>query len=150
MHIAGYGTESVVREVQSLIDKQQCACKIVYHGCLFGDEYEDLLKLCSIGLCPRQLEDGLSDYTFPSKIFMYLSRNLKVICTPISCVKKSPLSKIISFAPNNTPSSIAETIMNIPDTEITDNCQYLKELDIRFRLDLGRLIRNVSKLFPNS
>ena len=140
VHIAGYGDESVVREVESLINNQQCESRIVYHGCLFGDKYEELLKSCSIGLCPRQLEDALSDYTFPSKVFMYLSRNLKVICTPIACVKNSKLSSIISFSKDCTSQSISTSIKEIDSDIIIDNSSYLNLLDTRFKDDLRKLI----------
>ena len=143
MHIAGYGTESVVKKFEELIcDYKQSnyQCEITYYGCLYGAEYESLLSKCSIGLCSRVLDDNLSDYTFPSKVFAYLARNLKVVCTPISCVLASPISSSIVFSESTSSRALASAIMSINDSNEIDNSTILYEQHRRF-------VREVKFLF---
>ena len=49
---------------------RQMGFKIVsYDGCLSGNEYATFLAKCDIGICTRFLDDSMSNYTFPSKVF---------------------------------------------------------------------------------
>ena len=143
MHIAGYGDEATVNKVIAAISRHDLTgegCELEYHGCLHGEEYENLLSLCSIGLCTRVLEDNLSDYTFPSKVFAYLSRNLKVVCTPISCVKCSPISNRIVFSESISTESVYKAITSLDASEIIDNSSILENQNFRF-------VKEVKSLF---
>ena len=143
MHIAGYGDDTTVAKVISEIDAYNCnnsGCRIEYHGCLHGEAYEELLSRCSVGLCTRVLEDSLSDYTFPSKVFAYLARNIMVICTPISCVKYSPIADNIIFTRTATPEEVSRAILSLEINNVIDNTSMLQFQNTRF-------VNEVSKLF---
>jgi hypothetical protein len=142
MHVAGYGSESATESVVEAIhshNETKTGCKIEYHGCLHGQKYEELLSKCSIGLCTRVLEDDLSDYTFPSKVYAYLSRNLKVICTPISCVMKSPIADSIVFTDTISPECISKAILSVDRNQVIDNKDILEQQNLRFVRELKKL-----------
>lgn len=148
MHIAGYGDDVIVDKVkESILSQNQTntGCELVYHGCLHGEEYEKLMNKCSIGLCTRVLEDNMSDYTFPSKVFAYLSRNLRVICTPISCVKCSPISNSIIFTESISPESVHSAITSVDIVETIDNSSVLDEQNSRFIQEVYNLFSIVVK-----
>lgn len=135
LHICGYGNSDVVSKLSDAIkehNNEDNECNITFYGCLHGEEYENLLSKCSIGLCSRILEDELSDYTFPSKVFAYLARNLKVVCTPISCVLKSTLADSIVFSKCTSPQSLADAILSIDKASENNNANLLNNEHNRF------------------
>ena len=145
LHIAGYGNDEIVSLVERQIVEMNSAnngCPIVYHGCLLGEKYEEILNLCTVGLCPRKLDDELSNYTFPSKIFVYLSRNLNVVCTPITCVKNSSLHKDIVVARSSDSKDIAAAILGIKVCNINNTALLEKEH--------SRLKKSIIDLFENN
>lgn len=146
LHIAGYGSSEAIKELEvTCANYEKCnyECCVMYYGCLHGDEYEKLLSKCSIGLCSRMLEDELSDYTFPSKVFAYLARNLKVVCTPISCVMASNISSYIVFSEDTTPIAIANAIKSIERNTVIDNSAILQNENNRFVQELKLLFQNL-------
>lgn len=148
LHIAGYGNNEAIAELERTCadyTKNHKDCQIKYYGCLHGAEYEALLSRCSIGLCSRMLEDELSDYTFPSKVFAYLSRNLKVVCTPISCVINSNISSHIVFSENTTPLALTEAIQSIDADTVIDNSAILHNEHVRFVQELNLLFQNLDE-----
>lgn len=140
IHILGYGTENNIsllkKEIENLPHK---SCTVIYHGCLYGDEYSAFLSKCHIGLCTRILLNKYSDYTFPSKIFAYLSNNVIPICSNIDCVKKSRIADEIYFVQKVTPECVAKTIMSI-DVDFIDYKSKLAVLNDDF-------VNEVKKLF---
>lgn len=113
LHILGYGEDIHCKNFIEYIKNIEVPGQLLYHGCLLGDAYKEFLSKCHIGLCPRVLEDKLSDYSFPSKIMVYLSHGLIPVCTPITCVSSSSLREYIYISNNIEPQSIAEIIKNI-------------------------------------
>lgn len=145
MHICGYGNSDVVSKLTNAIkehNSENYECKIVFYGCLHGEEYEKLLSGCSIGLCSRVLEDELSDYTFPSKVFAYLARNLKVVCTPISCVLKSTVADSVIFSKSTSPESLADAILSIDKVNGINNVSLLNGEHNRFVTQIAYLFNH--------
>lgn len=143
LHIAGYGDEDTVNSIKEDIEninRKNEGCKVVFHGCLFGEDYESLLGNCSLGLCSRILENELSDYTFPSKVFAYMSRNLRVICTPISCVQYSTIKDSIVFSKDVTPQGFAEAIMSSLSTGSVNNTTLVESENHRFKREIRHLL----------
>lgn len=143
LHIAGYGdseTVDLIHKEMEEISSYPNKCKIIFHGCLFGEEYETLLSNCSLGLCTRLLEDGLSDYTFPSKVFAYLTRNLRVICTPISCVMNSSIANNVVFSKLNSPESIVSAIKLAIYGDVIDNKSLVDIEHQRFKREIAEYI----------
>lgn len=115
LHILGYGSDKMIGFHRDYIDKNKDrgGAEITYDGCLSGEEYEDFLSGCKIALCTRKLENEYSDYTFPSKVLVYLNQNLRVVCTPINCVQKSRIAELINFTDGTAPVDIARKVLEV-------------------------------------
>lgn len=61
--------------------------KVSFHGSLPGVEYLMLVRECHVGLNCQKSSDPISEVTFPSKVFSYLSQGLHVISTRASHVE---------------------------------------------------------------
>lgn len=139
VHILGYGLDTNINKMLSYLRKLKTECTISYDGCLSGSEYLNFLSKCHIGLCTRVLEDEYSDYAFPSKLLVYLSNNLRTICTPVSAIVKSKISSYILFPIDKTPESIAKLILAIDINKVVDNKRLLQELHNDFIVQLQSL-----------
>jgi len=142
IHILGYGLKQNITSIKqhiTRINRNLGYQAVSYDGCLGGDSYYEFLAKCSIGLCTRVLEDSLSDYTFPSKVMVYLGNNLIPICSPISSVVNSSISDYVVFAKAVTPESIAESILSVTDFKKNSIEIKLMELDTNFTKELTRL-----------
>ena len=144
LDIAGYGHKKDIRylndkinEINSFLGRQA----IVFHGLLNGDTYFSLLSDCHIGLCTRILPDSLSNYTFPSKVLVYLGHDLIPVCSPLTCIKKSKIADSIIYCESIEPNAIAEAILSIDITKKRNN-YIIKDLDQQFIIDLQILFTN--------
>lgn len=136
LHILGYGSQNHVNNMINIvnqINKKVGYSKISYHGKLSGKEYFDFLADCQIGLSTRVLEDKYSDYTFPSKVLVYIGNNLTTVSSQISCIMKSKVRDSIWFYKSSTPESVAEVIIDIGTDNLNkSNQNILLELDYDF------------------
>lgn len=135
LKIAGYGSEDDVDFVKNKIGGKK---NIEYVGFLSGKEYEDFLLKGDVGLCTRVLANNFSDYTFPSKVLVYLTHGLVPICPSIDCLMKSDVSAGIMFYADSTPEKIALSIKNILSIKPSD--QLLTDMDEKFGRSLIRVI----------
>jgi hypothetical protein len=147
LHILGYGIESDTVQMKikiSEMNKYFKYDKIIYHGSLFGEEYTNFLSTCQIGLSTRVLEDKYSDFTFPSKVLVYLCNNLITISSPISCIMKSKISDSIFFYEQSTPQSVSEKILSINPNEFNkSNNDLLGKLDDSFVNQLKEIFNKI-------
>lgn len=144
LHILGYGIPEDVFFVKKRIDELNAFLGnelITFHGCLSGNEYLSFLSKCDIGLCTRVLVDKFSDYTFPSKVLVYLGNNLIPICSPISSVIHSQVSNYVVFSKTIEPQSIAESVLSIQVKQNIASGNILNLLDKKFIVALNQLLR---------
>ena len=143
LHILGYGSESNIALMKDLIDDHNkiCDCKISYDGCLFGKEFLDFLSKCQIGLCTRVLEDRFSDYTFPSKVCVYIANALIPICTPIRCIEESKIKDAVYFSKDNTAEAIASVIFKVDFHRREQYKILLEKLNENFIIDLKLIFK---------
>lgn len=135
LHIMGYGTPEHINLLQIMIDAVNSAFQdtiILYHGYLSGEKYYSLLSKCDFGLCTRVLPDKLSDYTFPSKVLVYLGCKLTPVCSPISSVMKSKIGKFVVFTESVDAKSIAESIMSSKERKFLESDNLLNQMDQDF------------------
>ncbi|MFV8370416.1 hypothetical protein [Flavobacterium sp. LB2R40] len=149
LHILGYGSYEEISYVKNKIEEINYKAgniRVHYHGKLSGRKYFNFLSTCHIGLSTRVLEDHFSDYTFPSKVLIYLGNNLKTVSSSINCVVKSKVADSIYFYKNPVPQEVAETILAIDFTDKGKDNQIdvLKKLDLEFITQ----IRNVLNYKP--
>lgn len=133
LFILGYGVDTDIERMKMKILDTNIKLgedRIIYKGCLFGEEYSSFLTQCDIGLCTRVLQDSLSDFTFPSKVLVYLGHSLIPVCSPISCIQKSKVASSIVFCENITPQAVVEAILSIKFRNIDSHL--LTDLDSEF------------------
>jgi len=145
LDILGYGTKENISEMCDEIkniNSLMSRIAAVYHGCLSGEEYYSFLAKSHIGLCSRVLEDRYSDFTFPSKVLVYLGNNLVPVCTPIRSLIKSSIKDNLVFSDSIDSRSLARAILNINVNELCDFSKMIEGLDEQFCFELNRLFEN--------
>jgi len=143
IHILGYGIDANIKKLEQKIEEVNSltdSAVVSYDGCLFDDDYIAFLQKCQIGLCTRTLEDEYSDYTFPSKVLVYLSNNVLPICTPIRCIQHSQISNSVVFSKDTSVASIIDSILSINSFTV-DYSVILKKLHSKFVDEMDRIIK---------
>ena len=143
LKIVGYGTENDLKNLRYYIavcNKNLDGDRIFFDGKKTGLQYTDYLATCDIGLCTRVLADAYSDYTFPSKVMVYLNNGLKVISSKIKCIESSKVSEFIYFYEQSAPKAVAETVLKI-DLNQNSNTSELDFLHNNFKIDLDNVLQ---------
>lgn len=113
----------------------------VYMGMLGDAEYENLLLSADIALNPQR-EGSFGDFVFPSKILTYMSYGLQVVSTKGRSIVKSDLAGCIAFAEDFTAESVANTILRVANSPLTDYRDVLNKLEMDFRRKLKHRIES--------
>jgi len=128
LHISGFGETEKIKKLILKLNSTNL-CKIYFDGIKYG---EDFIKYCQskhIGLNTQKSNGKYVNSSFPSKILTYLGLGLLVISCPIECVKKSLINDFVIYYEEDTPESIAKTIMSVNLSSEFDNTGILGELD---------------------
>ena len=146
LNILGYGSKINIEQLKIEIDKLNLEyddVKVIFHGKLIGEEYLDFLKTCHIGLSTRVLEDKYSNFTFPSKLLVYLSNNLATVSSQINCITKSKVADHVYFYKSSSPDSVADAIKSINFDEFTKKNQVdmVNQLNSEFIFALKILLK---------
>jgi hypothetical protein len=146
LNILGYGDSQDVNILLDRIEQINLTYgreKVKYHGCLFGEEYSRFLRSCHIGLSTRVLSNKYSDYTFPSKILVYLANNLIPVSPRLSCISESRIADRIVFYNDSNPQSVVAAILNIEFRDNgNSNIDLISKLDTEFLDDLKHMLSN--------
>jgi glycosyltransferase involved in cell wall biosynthesis len=112
LDITGHGTltESVTRFAQD----PRWAGKVKYHHSLPPEAYERVLAAAQVGLNCQRKSDPISDVTFPSKVFTYLSVGLMVISSPAGAVPQLCANACFYYE-QETPQSLAGAMRAVID-----------------------------------
>lgn len=149
LNVLGYGPDENIKIMNDKINQinVENGKEIVgYFGCLSGYEYDDFLAKCQIGLSTRVLIDEYSDFTFPSKVLVYLSNNIIPVSSKINCILKSKVSKSMIFYDENTPEAVAKAVLNVDvDKYYSENTDLINDLDLKFVFDFNQLLLSISK-----
>lgn len=140
IHIIGFGSESDIKDLESLIAEMNKLdfAKVIFDGLKKGDEFNCYLQQCHIGLALQSPDEMFNETSFPSKIFTYLANGLQVVSVKSSSICSSSVSKSIYFGENNSLKSIAEAINEI--TIVDNTVAALMKLDLEFENQLNKLI----------
>ena len=76
-----------------------------------------------------------ADYTFPSKIIVYLANGLQVVSGELRCVRQSQFGNLIHFYKDNKPKSIAEEIQKIDFSSPYDSRSIINHMNLQFEKD---------------
>lgn len=103
LHILGFGPEPEIQKLRGLIAEVNLRCgeeRVIYHGKKTGAEFSEFLNACSVGLsCHSYSEQDRESeqFSFPSKIMIYMAHNLRVVSPDIACVRNTPFNDCIRF-----------------------------------------------------
>lgn len=143
VNILGYGSDENISILKRLINEVNhkvgyTAC--FFHGTYDTQKYSAFLFDCDIALNPQEQNDMKTQYEFPSKVLSYLTHNLRVISTKLNCILNSDVSDLIYFIEDNSPITIAEKIKSIDLSTEYNSINRIKELDVKFKRSLSKLI----------
>jgi glycosyltransferase involved in cell wall biosynthesis len=112
LDITGHGPlgESVARFLQD----SRWQGKVKYHRSLPAEAYARVLAAAQVGLNCQRKSDPISDVTFPSKIFTYLSVGLMVISSRAGAVPQLCANACFYYEPE-TPQALAGAMRAVID-----------------------------------
>jgi glycosyltransferase involved in cell wall biosynthesis len=108
--IAGLGplTDQVVRLTQD----PRWLGRVEYRPPMPPEVFERLLGLNHVGLNCQRISDSISNVTFPSKVFTYLSAGLLVVSSKAGCVKQI-CGNACFYYEGETPESLAAAMKEV-------------------------------------
>lgn len=104
-----YGDGYLNNEIIKLIDNEP---RIHFWGKLSHNEILELQNKAWILINPRPVDDPISQFTFPSKIFEYLLSGTPVLTTKLNGFDENLLNNVF-YIDDNTPQEIAKEINRI-------------------------------------
>ena len=120
-----YG-DGELKEYVSEVSKRDS--RIQYMGCRDIDEMRQIMRRAWLLVNPRDVEDPVSQVTFPSKIFEYIMCLRPVVATEFSGMPRE-ISDLICGCGDGTPREIKQAIYHIWNTDekiIREKCLYAK------------------------
>lgn len=138
IHICGFGDSSQIKSLIAEVQSQTDAI-ITFEGEIKGDAYQQFIQKCHIGLSTQNPHAAFNDTSFPSKVLVYMSNNLKVVSARIPVITNSRIVNNVCFYDEQTPQNIAESIILAAEEEHKEN-DILYHLDQKFYEDLKALI----------
>jgi hypothetical protein len=146
LNVLGYGNQENIQKMKDKIELVNAKIgkeKVKYFGCLTGKEYDRFLSKCDIGLSTRVLVDEYSDFTFPSKVLVYLSNNLVPVSSKINCILESKIVKSVIFYDENSPESVVKAVLSADMHKFhSENKSLINNLDTKFVEDFNKMLVN--------
>lgn len=81
-----------------------------------------------------------ADYSFPSKIIIYMTNGLQVVSSDIRSVRSSEIGISITFYEKSTSEDIAKAVGSIEKISLINSPEVIKELDKQFKINFKKLI----------
>lgn len=147
LHLLGFGSKKEINYIKELIDEINNDgyphAKVEYNGVILGEEFNRFLQACDIGLSTQNPSAKFNSSSFPSKIFTYMSNNLKVVSIWTPVIANSDVGKYIKFYHNQTSEDLAKAIIEC--NENFDFCpvDVIKGLSKKNKKNVRDLITNV-------
>jgi hypothetical protein len=110
LEISGAGP--LAEQVAAVAAEPRWKGKVTFHGTLPGTAYTALIASCHVGLNCQRRFDSISDVTFPSKIFSYLSAGLAVLSSEAGCVRQI-CGEACSYYTKETPQALAAAMQGL-------------------------------------
>ena len=143
IHILGFGSD---REIQNMKDQiadiaSRSKAKVSYDGLLSGEDYIRFIQSCDIGLSTQNPDAAFNATSFPSKILSYMANGLRVVSIRIPAIEQSDVSDLLFYYDRQTPKEIAKAIRSVSMESEYDSRTHIQELDKKFRVEMGGLLR---------
>ena len=136
--VLGFGKEKDICELNKIIkkinEKKGWPC-IKYLGYMAGEEYLRELQKCSIALSTHMYDDAnmkSADYTFPSKLLVYMGNGLRIVAQDLKCLRTSEINEYITYYDLPTPQSVAKAVISIDTKKEYNSREKIQELDREF------------------
>lgn len=124
LDIYGFGPMQSYVEQAALKDS-----RIRFHGSVDNITMVRLQKEAWLLINPRPVNDPISQVTFPSKMFEYLTSGTPVLATKLSGFTEE-YDSLMYYCPSDTAEGIAEginAVAALPENELQKKAQYAKE-----------------------
>lgn len=131
-HIIGFGTEENIQKMNKRIKEinENSSCvKVKYDGYFTGDELDDFLFKCHIGLSSNVMRPNFANNSFPSKVITYMCHDLSVVLGYAEAFYDVSISKDWSFYMEYEPQKIAQAITKVEMLPKGHNIDLIKQLD---------------------
>ena len=106
------GVGEFAEQLSRLGNEERFLGKVRFHGALPGEEYLRLIRECHVGLNCQKSSDPISEVTFPSKVFSYLSQGLHVISTRASHIE-AVCGQGCLYLDEETPEALAAIMIKV-------------------------------------
>lgn len=143
--ILGFGKEEDISDLETVIEQinldKGWKC-IRYLGYLSGEPYLRELQQCRIALSTHMYDETnmkSADYTFPSKLLVYLGNGLHVVAQNLKCLRTSMIDQYITYYDVATPEAVAKAITSIDFSIDYDSRKCIRDLDAEFRKSMAEL-----------
>ncbi len=103
------GSGPLEEEVRAFASRERQNAQVRFHGSMAPVLHEALLRECHVGLNCQRDSDPISEVTFPSKVFTYLSSGLHVLSSRASEIT-SVCGPACSYYEEETPASLAKAL----------------------------------------
>lgn len=134
MHILGFGKEENISALNDKIDEinvNKGFNMIVYDGFKSGDELDQYLYACHIGISTYVMRETFANHSLPSKIFTYMCHDLAVVRGFAPAYEGTEIAKNWTFYYEDTPQDVAKAIMDAKIPPIGQNESFLRRCDKR-------------------
>lgn len=145
--VLGFGEEKDINDLKTLINKINAEkgwdC-VKYLGYMAGEEYLRELQKCSIAFSTHKYDETnmkSADYTFPSKLLVYMGNGLRIVAQDLKCLRTSKIDEYITYYKSPTPKSVAEAVMEIDINKDYDCRMNIQQLDKQFCENIDELFK---------
>lgn len=131
-HIIGFGTQENIQKMNNRIkeiNESNSSLKVQYDGYFTGEELDNFLFKCHIGLSSNVMRPNFANNSFPSKVITYMCHDLSVVLGYAEAFYDVPISKDWSFYMEHDPEQIANAIINVKMLPKGHNVALIKQLD---------------------
>jgi hypothetical protein len=151
IHIAGYGTDECINEIDKLCSEINVALgyeAIIFHGLLIGKAFDDLLDRCHIAINGHTYSNEdlwKSKFSFPSKIPLNMCHGLCLVSHDMPLISKSEFARFTAFFSEFSPDHVAKAIQECA-VAIKGNSSNQTPKDLLREMD-GAFVENVKVIF---
>ena len=134
LHVLGFGKDvhiQMLKDKIEAINKNRKNPVVEYLGFKSGDELDDFLYSCHIGVSTYVMRDNFANMSLPSKILTYMCHDLAVVRNYASAYEDTEIAKYWAFYHDDSPQEISKAIVNVRIPEIGVNHDFLRKCDER-------------------
>jgi glycosyltransferase involved in cell wall biosynthesis len=123
--------------------------RITFHSTLSPGPYDRVLRECDVGLNCQRASDPISEVTFPSKIFTYLSAGLVVLSSSASGVP-AVCGDACVYYDAETPTSLAQAMQRLMENFATIQKRAIKTSTILEEYSFPGTSKRLRNLFEKA